>query len=71
MTLASGIILREPGTAFGERWPVTTFALVIATFLFYTHRSNIRNFIENGSDDTTDRAGTDGTDGTDEEVTQG
>ena len=51
LTLAIGVILREPGTAFGERWSVTAFALVIAVSLFYTHRSNIRNFREKGSDE--------------------
>ena len=51
LTLAIGVILREPGTAFGERWSVTAFALVIAVSLFYTHRSNIRNFREKGTDE--------------------
>ena len=51
LTLAIGVILVEPATAFGERWPVTVFALAIAAFLFYTHRNNIRNFRLNGTDE--------------------
>ena len=51
LTLAIGVIVPAPATAFGEGWPVTAFALVIAAYLFYTHRSNIRNFRLNGTDD--------------------
>ncbi|MHC4899451.1 MAG: glycerol-3-phosphate 1-O-acyltransferase PlsY [Planctomycetota bacterium] len=51
VVLAAGVIVREPATAFGERWPVTVFALVITLFLVYTHRSNIRNYWENGTDE--------------------
>ncbi|MFO1053142.1 MAG: glycerol-3-phosphate acyltransferase [Planctomycetota bacterium] len=38
--LAVTVILREPATAFRERLPATTLALVVAVFLFWTHRSN-------------------------------
>lgn len=51
LTLAVGVIVSSPPTAFGERWPVTVFALVIALSLFYTHRSNIRNFKATGTDE--------------------
>jgi len=42
VTLAVAIILREPGSAFGVRWPASVFGLAIAAFLFFTHRDNIR-----------------------------
>lgn len=40
--LALTVILREPSTAFAERWPVTVLALFLACFLVWTHRSNLR-----------------------------
>lgn len=51
LTLAIGVIASAPRTAFGEGWPVTAFALVVAACLFYTHRSNIRNFRLKGTDE--------------------
>jgi len=39
--LAATIILREPSTAFTQRWAESVFGLAIAGFLVYTHRSNI------------------------------
>jgi acyl phosphate:glycerol-3-phosphate acyltransferase len=45
LTLAIGVIVS------GERWPVIVFALVIAASLFYTHRSNIKNFKAKGTDE--------------------
>lgn len=45
LTLAIGAIVT------GQAWPVTVFALVIAASLFYTHRSNIRNFKTKGTDE--------------------
>jgi glycerol-3-phosphate acyltransferase PlsY len=41
ITLALAVILREPATAFGARWPATALALAVAAFLVWTHRSNL------------------------------
>jgi glycerol-3-phosphate acyltransferase PlsY len=40
--LAAAVILRDPGTAFAGRLPVTLLALFLAIFLVWTHRSNLR-----------------------------
>lgn len=45
LTLAIGTLVT------GQAWPVTVFALAIAASLFYTHRSNIRNYRLNGTDE--------------------
>lgn len=45
LTLAIGTIVT------GQAWPVIVLALVIAASLFYTHRSNIRNYRLNGTDE--------------------
>jgi glycerol-3-phosphate acyltransferase PlsY len=42
VVLALAIILREPSSAFGSRWPASAFGLAIAAFLFFTHRDNLR-----------------------------
>ncbi|MCC6783827.1 MAG: glycerol-3-phosphate acyltransferase [Planctomycetes bacterium] len=40
VALPLSAIVREPGAAFGARWPVTVLALAVGAFLFWTHRSN-------------------------------
>ncbi|MCK5944487.1 MAG: glycerol-3-phosphate acyltransferase [Planctomycetes bacterium] len=42
--LAGAAILVEPATAFDGRLPLTVLSLVIALFLFWTHRSNLKKF---------------------------
>jgi glycerol-3-phosphate acyltransferase PlsY len=46
LALAGAVVLRDPDTAFDERLAVTVFAAVLAALLFYTHRSNIRRFLQ-------------------------
>ena len=41
VALAVAVILRDPGSAFGERLPATVLSVAIAAFLFWTHRSNL------------------------------
>jgi glycerol-3-phosphate acyltransferase PlsY len=41
LALAATVVAQDPSAAFGERRPVTVLALVIAAFLFFTHRSNL------------------------------
>ncbi len=41
VALAATVVLREPETAFGPRVATTVFVLLIAVFLFFTHRSNL------------------------------
>lgn len=45
LTLAVGVIVEDPSEAFTTRWPLTVFSLVVAMFLFYTHRSNIQKMM--------------------------
>jgi glycerol-3-phosphate acyltransferase PlsY len=45
LTLAVGVIVEDPGAAFAERLPLTLFCALLAVFLFYTHRSNIRKYL--------------------------
>ena len=45
LTLAIGVIVEDPSTAFGARWPLTLFCSAVAVFLFYTHRSNIQKMM--------------------------
>jgi glycerol-3-phosphate acyltransferase PlsY len=42
LALAIAAILLHPGTAFGERLPLTVFCLVLAVLLFWTHRGNLK-----------------------------
>lgn len=42
--LALVTILRDPSTAFGERAPASIVSLLVAAFLVWTHRSNLRGF---------------------------
>lgn len=42
VSLAAAVFLRDPHAAFGERLPVTVFAIAAAIFFFVTHRSNLR-----------------------------
>jgi len=42
--LAGAAILLEPAAAFDQRLPLTVLTLVIAAFLFWTHRSNLQKF---------------------------
>lgn len=42
VALPVAVIAQDPDAAFGPRLSVTLFAFVIAAFLFYTHRSNLR-----------------------------
>ena len=43
--LAGAAIAMEPSNAFGERLPLTVLCLLIAAFLFWTHRSNLQKFL--------------------------
>ena len=45
LALPLAAILRDPGTAFEARLPISLFCLVIAGFLFFTHRSNLANML--------------------------
>lgn len=45
VALPLAIILRETETAFDARLPASLFALAIAGFLFFTHRSNLANML--------------------------
>jgi len=47
--LCLGVVLQDPASAFGERLPVTLLAFAAAGLLFWTHRSNIRRFLERRS----------------------
>lgn len=43
---AAGVILMDPAGAFGsELMPRTVFCLALVAFLFFTHRSNINEFL--------------------------
>ena len=42
--LAAAAIALEPASAFGERLPLTLLCLLLAVFLFWTHRSNLQKF---------------------------
>lgn len=42
--LAGAAILLEPAAAFDARLPLTVLTIVIAAFLFWTHRSNLQKF---------------------------
>ena len=42
--LAASAILVDVPEAFGERLPLTVLSVVIALFLFWTHRSNLQKF---------------------------
>lgn len=42
LTLAIGSIIDGGSEAFGARLPVTVLCLLLAAFLFYTHRNNLR-----------------------------
>ncbi|HZN38904.1 MAG TPA: glycerol-3-phosphate acyltransferase [Planctomycetota bacterium] len=42
LALAVAAILLHPGTAFGERLPLTVLCLVLAVLLFWTHRGNLK-----------------------------
>ncbi|MEO0479148.1 MAG: glycerol-3-phosphate acyltransferase [Planctomycetota bacterium] len=44
LTLGLAVPLREPSTAFSDRWAVSVAAITGALFLLYTHRSNLRQF---------------------------
>lgn len=44
LALATAVFLENPGTAFTERLPIMCLAILIAAFLFYSHRENIRGF---------------------------
>ncbi|MCB9876815.1 MAG: glycerol-3-phosphate acyltransferase [Planctomycetes bacterium] len=44
LALAGAAIGLEPAAAFGERLPLTCLCLLIAAFLFWTHRSNLQKF---------------------------
>ncbi len=48
LSLAVAVILREPETAFNERMTVSMFSLLITAFILFTHRSNIRQFLNKG-----------------------
>lgn len=42
VALAASAIALEPAAAFGARLPLTILTLVLAVFLFWTHRSNLQ-----------------------------
>ncbi|HEX6813961.1 MAG TPA: glycerol-3-phosphate acyltransferase [Planctomycetota bacterium] len=42
LALATAAILLHPGTAFGERLPLTVLCLVLAVLMFWTHRGNLK-----------------------------
>ncbi|MCA8968504.1 MAG: glycerol-3-phosphate 1-O-acyltransferase PlsY [Planctomycetes bacterium] len=44
--LALTVVLRQPATAFGPRVYTTTLAILLAFFLVWTHRSNLRKLLE-------------------------
>ena len=44
ITLVVGVIVRDPSTALGDELSLTVFCLLLALFLFFTHRSNILKF---------------------------
>ena len=43
--LAVAAIALDPADAFAARLPLTVLSLLIAAFLFWTHRSNLRQFL--------------------------
>jgi len=43
--LAAAAILLDVPQAFGERLPLTVFTSALAVFLFWTHRSNLQQFL--------------------------
>ena len=43
--LAAAVIAIDPANAFGERLPLTVLCLLVAVFLFWTHRSNVAKFL--------------------------
>jgi glycerol-3-phosphate acyltransferase PlsY len=49
-TFAVGVILQDPGGAFGpELLPRTLFCLLLLVFLVFTHRSNIQKYLARSS----------------------
>lgn len=44
--LAAGSILLHLDSAFGERLPITILCAVLALFLFWTHRSNLKKHFD-------------------------
>lgn len=49
VALAAAAILLHPGDAFAQRLPVTILCCVLATFLFWTHRSNLQKHFAAGA----------------------
>tara|TARA_R110002072_G_scaffold243682_3_gene402819 strand:+ start:5530 stop:6153 length:624 start_codon:yes stop_codon:yes gene_type:complete len=43
--LAGAAVGVDPANAFGERLPLTILTVLIAAFLFWTHRSNLKKFL--------------------------
>lgn len=43
--LAGAAIWVDPASAFGDRLPLTILTILIAVFLFWTHRSNLQKFM--------------------------
>jgi len=43
--LAGAAIGVDPASAFGDRLPLTILTILIAVFLFWTHRSNLQKFM--------------------------
>lgn len=43
--LAGAAITIDPANAFGDRMPLTILCLLVAVFLFWTHRSNLAKFL--------------------------
>jgi len=42
LALAGAVVAFHPGDAFGGRLPITVLGVVLAAFLFWTHRHNLR-----------------------------
>ncbi|MFT4512955.1 MAG: glycerol-3-phosphate acyltransferase PlsY [Planctomycetota bacterium] len=43
--LAGAAVGVDPANAFGDRLPLTILTILIAVFLFWTHRSNLKKFL--------------------------
>jgi glycerol-3-phosphate acyltransferase PlsY len=43
--LAGAAVGIDPVNAFGNRLPLTILTILIAVFLFWTHRSNLQKFL--------------------------
>ena len=44
ITLVVGVVVQDPSAAFGEDLSLTVFCMLLALFLFFTHRSNLLKY---------------------------